>query len=358
MMVISEESFVQFPVLLIIGITIIFITILIFSDSYTSIAKQEEFKKLTTAADVIDVKDAKISLTTECAVRNSQPEQANLNDCEYYKYSLSIKDVDITYGKDPMKIVVSVAMKDYDQFVLYKYGDKEFANVQDVDAQTGLFIDINDFSFNSVRTPILNFAQRTEYSGHLLNQQSIRLGEFSIIGATSFFDYFRDRPNEELGGYSVEYWADKYGFCKADFFINCGNTKLLPGEFTRINVPNGESKNVVLCNGNLQILVGPEGSKCSLGKICSLEIKQLKEPIPKLYNYGEKVDISFWRLGNDDNSDKIVDEETESNFQVFNEKCSGKKWIDNKYCQDRWIYTKTLYADVGETSDSGIPRGC
>ncbi|MBI4895397.1 MAG: hypothetical protein HY831_02790 [Candidatus Aenigmarchaeota archaeon] len=357
MIVISEESFVQLPILLILGITLIFVAILFFSDSYTAIAKEKEFQRLTTVADVIDVKNATISLSTECAVRNSQSDLSNLNDCEYYKYSLSIKNVDITYNK-PGKTAVSVAMKDYDEFVLYKYGDKDFANVQQIDAQKGLFIDINDFSFNSARAPILNFVKRTEYSGHILNQESIRLGEFSIIAATSFLDYFRDRPNEDLGGYSVEYLADKYGFCKADFFINCGNTKFLPGEFTRINVPNGESKNVVLCNGNLQISVGPEGSKCYLGKICSVDIKQLKEPVPKLYNYGEKVDISFWRLGNDDNGDKIVDEETESNFQVFNEKCSGKRWIDNKYCKDRLIYTKTFYADVGETTDNGIPRGC
>lgn len=362
MSVISDESFVNMPRILMICISIVLIVVLIWSNSYADISKQDNFKKLMTAEDVVDIKDAKLNLETECAVRNSQADILNLNDCEYYKYVLSVKDIDITYNK-PTKMAISVAMKDYDQFAFFKYQDKDFKNVQDIDARNGLFIDIDNLPINSARPPILNFAQRTDYSGHLINQQSIRLGEFSIISATSFAGFFIDRPNDikELGGYSYEYWADKLGFCKADFFINCGNTKLLPGEFTKINVPNGESKNIVLCNGNLQISVGAEGSKCSLGKICDVQIKQLKEPVPKLYHYGEKVDVTFWKLGNDDNGDGTIDDHPdseESNFQILNEKCSGKKWIDNKYCQDRIIYTKTFYADVGETLDSGIPRGC
>ena len=383
MSIISYKDILDLPRIIVIIIIIIIILLFTYQGAWSQVKNQDEYKQLTTPPDAVGVLNTPdFELKTTCSDENP-----DLNKCRYFRYALSVKNMEIEY-KQKANLIITLAVKDFDQSVMYNYNN-ELKNYHSIDFDTNVLVSIDQIALSSM-PPILDFTDKDSYAGPLWNRQYVKVGDYSIFPATYFGGYFRD-PD------AVETSLDAVSICKSEFIVNCGKDLIDPGMFTKVSIKNGETKSVSLCNGNVQIDVGPDierddvgipyitteqyekfkdchgvrftssgranvigkissdtlGSNCKTGKICCAKIS-VKNGDKKMYNFGEKVDISFWFLA-DNNDDGTVNKD---DFDTFAERCGGKRWIDNDYCQQRYLGTKTFYVPVQRSTVQSIPIGC
>ncbi|MFH0836568.1 MAG: hypothetical protein V1870_00395, partial [Candidatus Aenigmatarchaeota archaeon] len=320
----------------------------------------------------------------------------DMNRCEFFKYMIDVKALNIKY-KEPIDLVIIVGLKGQARPVSYVYKSKD-AKVQLVETGEGALINFQQVLYSS-EPPILNFSESGQYTGPLWNRQYIKVGDYTIFPSTWLLaGFFRKNPD-------VVEWFAKLANFRSKYIISCGKDGLNPGEYTTVDVANGGTQRVTLCNGNIEITVGANadyphvtggrralvkkevsdqfyncygikyelfsnvgeelygysidsntlGSNPELGKICCIQIKADKGN--RKTEYGEFVTISFYVLGHDDDGDGQLSND-EKNFDIFEERCSGNNWYQDEYCINRALGTQTLYADIGQTTYSMVPRGC
>ena len=182
----SDTTFI-IDTIVMMGVAFVII-LLLWISGFFHIKSQSVYETLSTTPGIVNVvEDPEIKLEAACS--NNNPD---LNNCEQFKYKLMIKGMGIKYDKEPFDMVITVAAKDFDQPVNYKINSQDLAKYHRADfGEQGAIIDVDDIAFFSSRPPILNFAGRTEYSSPIWNQQTVRVGDYTVIGYTSFLSTFR-----------------------------------------------------------------------------------------------------------------------------------------------------------------------
>ena len=343
-----------------------------------------------------------LELKTVCADNGG----IDLNKCKRYEYFLSIDNLEIKYhkklGNDIRKVflAMTINVKDWHKPVFFSYsGNENQKQVNEIEFgdESILITDINPGSIESNIAPILNFPDKDNdgevYTGPLRNQQSIRIGEYSILPAT--WDLGYARATQDL----VETGAELLRVCKAKFIVNCGTSESPLGEAFITQVDNGKSWSKSMCNGNVEIAVGNPtqpttsphmrklqanefnqkfencygyqftrsgdeyfitpptaytlGSDCDKGKICCVQIK-VRNGEKKLENFGEKIQIRFWNIFDENENGHLDLEEQEK----FIKNCADNNWRQNNYCDERKLSSHFYFAKLEESTTLTIPMGC
>ncbi|MBI5332743.1 MAG: hypothetical protein HZB65_04165 [Candidatus Aenigmarchaeota archaeon] len=376
---------------IILVVIVVGIAMLMSTQSVASVQSEDRYKAFMARPGTVEILNKPVfELKTECK------DSGDMNKCEYFKYTLDTKELGIKYN-NLVDMIVMVGLKGQAMPVSYVYKGEDRKS-HTIEAGAGAVISFQQVLYSS-RPPLLNFSGSLQYTGPLWNRQFIKVGEYTIFPSTWLIaGFFREKQD------ITEKFANLAGF-RSKYIISCGKDGINPGEFTTIDLSNGGTKKITLCNGNIEIAVGPDaidnahsfpivpgsvyeefkdchgidytdfgysayngiqiygysavsdtlGSNPELGKICCIKIKAGETD--RKTEYGEPVIVSFYRLGYDDDGDGRISN-AEKNFDEFEKKCSGKNWNQDDYCTNRGLGTQTFFAEIGQTTYSEIPKGC